>query len=343
MSEFDDLQDDLDRAREATRAARREAARLKRQLAQLKRTQREQRRGRRSQTPETDAGEADRLAGQIAALEREIEQHRATLATTVQAEAGLSARFADFTDPRRNLQRLSDRTPILLMPLRIETRFKFTGAAARDGNEFWVRVYPDDVSIDAFEETLSESEVRKARTYWGEIWRAAGSEGDQRGAWRVFLSGQGAGRAYWVVQNYRPLNEADQPAKADGVPTVILAIVTNSPLAGTRAHAGEPVLGSAVARRRRRRGAACRVDDARGAAGGRNAHKRSGNNTSPAISPMLHPRDRRAPTRPLSSPIWCFPPTRRSGRAKRGGPRFPRQHVAGSAGAARLQCRATGA
>ena len=231
MSEFDDLQDDLDRAREATRAARREAARLKRQLAQLKRTQREQQRGRRSQTPETDAGEADRLAGQIAALEREIEQHRATLATTVQAEAGLSARFADFTDPRRNLQRLSDRTPILLMPLRIETRFKFTGAAARDGNEFWVRVYPDDVSIDAFEETLSESEVRKARTYWGEIWRAAGSEGDQRGAWRVFLSGQGAGRAYWVVQNYRPLNEADQPAKADGVPTVILAIVTDSPLA----------------------------------------------------------------------------------------------------------------
>ena len=121
MSEFDDLQDDLDRAREATRAARREAARLKRQLAQLKRTQREQQRGRRSQTPETDAGEADRLAGQIAALEREIEQHRATLATTVQTEAGLSARFADFTDPRRNLQRLSDRTPILLMPLRIET------------------------------------------------------------------------------------------------------------------------------------------------------------------------------------------------------------------------------
>jgi hypothetical protein len=236
MSEFDDLQGDLAQAREATRAARREAARLRRQLARLKR---ERRRGERGRTPGTGTAPQDRLAGQIAALEREIDRHRATLATTVEAEAGIFTRFSDFTDPRRNLQRLSDRTPILLMPLRIETRFKVigtatdpaTGAAARDGNELWVRVYPDDVSIDTFEETLSESEVRKARTYWAEIWRAAGNEGGERGAWRVFLSGQGAGRAWWVVQNYRPLNEGDRPEKADGVPTVILSIVTDAPLA----------------------------------------------------------------------------------------------------------------
>ena len=81
MSEFDDLQADLDRARDATRAARAEAARLKRQLARLKRTQRERQRVKRGQTPETGAAVGDRLPAQIAALEREIEQQRVGLAT----------------------------------------------------------------------------------------------------------------------------------------------------------------------------------------------------------------------------------------------------------------------
>ena len=82
-----------------------------------------------------------------------------------------------------------------------------------------------------FEDTLSENEVQRARTYWADIWRAGGVEADERGAWRVFLSGQGSGRSHWVIQTYRPVNEAEQPVKVEGVPTVILTVVTQQPLA----------------------------------------------------------------------------------------------------------------
>ena len=217
MSEFDDLQNDVDRAREATRAARREAARLKRQLAQLKRTQREQQRGSRSQTPETDSRGAGSPRWADPALEREIEQHRATLAH----RPGRSRAVR----PICRLHRSAPQPSAALGPhadpadaAAHRDRFKFTNAAALDGNELWVRVYPDDISVDAFEQTLSESEAHNARAYWADMWRAGGGEADQRGAWRVFVAGQGAGRAYWVVQNYPPLNAADQPAKAAACP-----------------------------------------------------------------------------------------------------------------------------
>ena len=117
------------------------------------------------------------------------------------------------------------------MPLRIETRFKRAVEFGGNSDELWVRAYPDDISVDAFEDTLSQDETKRARNYRADIWRAGGMVADERGAWRVFLSGQGSGRSYWITQTYRPLNEAARPVKPDGIPTVILTIATQTPLA----------------------------------------------------------------------------------------------------------------
>jgi hypothetical protein len=230
MADFDDIRKDLREAMDGAKELSREIFRLRQHLARLKR---EQRRLKRLESPRHGTAEIpalEDLDGRVESLQADIEGLRGNLETAVAAERRQFELFADFTDPREHTGRLSDRTPILLAPLRIEARFKRAQEFHGRSDELWVRVYPDDISVDVFEDTLSENEVQRARTYWADIWMAGGVEADERGAWRVFLSGQGAGRAHWVIQTYRPLNEAERPLKTEGVPTVILAVVTQEPL-----------------------------------------------------------------------------------------------------------------
>src|SRR5207237_542761 len=66
---------------------------------------------------------------QAAALERELREAAANARARADAvqkakegAASASAVFAEFSDPRRNVARLSDRSPFALLPVRIETR-----------------------------------------------------------------------------------------------------------------------------------------------------------------------------------------------------------------------------
>ncbi|HEX7312061.1 MAG TPA: hypothetical protein VF232_12880, partial [Gaiellaceae bacterium] len=165
----------------------------------------------------------------------------AALAAAERADAAATAAlasFATFSDPRQNVERLSDRSPFALLPVRVETRFVQVGGdgEAAPRNQLWVRVYPDDCWIDTFEETLSTTELANAQRYWRAIWRAGGVEADERAAWRALVAAHGAGRAAYVVDTYRPVNLAEQPTKA--APTdEILVIATQTPLAAAEAAA----------------------------------------------------------------------------------------------------------
>ena len=140
--------------------------------------------------------------------------------------------FASFTDPRRNIGQLSDRSPFLLLPVRVETRFGMSG----DQHQLWVRIYPDDCSIDTFEDTLSVSELANAKLYWERIWGAGGVEADERGAWRGLVAAHGSGRAAWIVEHYEPVNPGDKPVKAAATDE-ILVIATETALAAAEASA----------------------------------------------------------------------------------------------------------
>lgn len=136
--------------------------------------------------------------------------------------------FLPFIDPRENLSKLDDRYPILLFPLRIETRFKIIDVVGADTkHQLWVRVFPDEIAIDTFEELLSENEVRNARSYWSSMWRAGDIEEDQRAAWRSLVSNHGSGRAYWIVNNY-PVNQSEKP-KRNTREKINLIIATDDP------------------------------------------------------------------------------------------------------------------
>ena len=233
MQDFNTSQAQLNQARAARAAAESSAAqaaelqqKLTQQLAELSRT----------------LNPNDRAAlQQKANLESQLQQATAdiqTKQTALQnANQGLTSAqegFATFTDPRRNLNVLSDRFPFLLFPVRVETRFMNSGTPPQ--SQLWVRIYPDDCSIDTFENTLSATELANAKLYWQAIWRAGGVEGDQRAAWSNLVAAHGSGRASWIVDNYQPTNLASEPVKA-AASDEILVVPTQTPLSAAQAAA----------------------------------------------------------------------------------------------------------
>lgn len=152
-----------------------------------------------------------------------ILEARSDRAAAIKLEAGLLGQFAVFSNPEDAIQKLNDNIPILLLPVRLETRFK--------GNQLWVRVYPDDVSIDMFEPMLSVTEVESAKQYWLSVFQGQPFEDQLRGAWRGLVASHGSGRATWIldVRKYEPLNLADLQPKAAASDVVLTIPIEELP------------------------------------------------------------------------------------------------------------------
>jgi hypothetical protein len=183
------------------------------------------------------------LEEQIASLSGQAEEAQAVLkGATAQLnqlnEGWLVA--ASLTDPRVQLNNhFENRTPFLLFPVRMETRFKTvvnpdTGAA---GYQLWVRIYPDTCMVDSFDPHLSAQEVRNTARFWTEYY-AAGLPADennpdphtlelQQAAWAFLVNLEGAGRAAWLVQaeEATPLSGSVFPQR-DSNKSLILTIAT---------------------------------------------------------------------------------------------------------------------
>jgi len=215
--EFSLLQSQLQQTREALDASRAELRlatdrqrRIADAKAQLDRTFHE---GDRKAVIERS-----RLEEQQHAAAKRVEELRGRTLEFEHATIAALEAFAKFSDPRVQLQRLDDAFPILLLPLRIETRFKQLSGRSGTTHQLWVRVYPDDCAVDTFEPTLSEAEVRNARRYWTEVWRAGDDEALQRAAWRNLVSSHGSGRALWIAEQYQPINGLTPPVDGTGEP-----------------------------------------------------------------------------------------------------------------------------
>ena len=183
------------------------------------------------------AAAAQRAAADQTAATQKLQGARSIVS---QATAG----FAQFSTPQQNVGQLSDASPFLLVPARIETRFRAASqqlgrlkpGAAAPQHQLLVRIYPDDCSIDTFEPMLSSSELTNIKAYWMNIWRAGGVENDQRGAWSSLVQAQGSGRAGWLADNYQPVNIAAEPHKINATDE-ILVIPTDTPLSAAEAGA----------------------------------------------------------------------------------------------------------
>jgi hypothetical protein len=138
------------------------------------------------------------------------------------------------TDPMLHLNKLDSGFPILMMPLRIETRFvKVQNTNNQDVNQLWVRVFPDDCSIDTFEKMLSESEVKNAQDFRIEWLIAGENENGKRAAWRTLVDNHGAGRAQYIINKYSSYSVEEIPQQtegAEGQPVVLAINMSKGPV-----------------------------------------------------------------------------------------------------------------
>jgi hypothetical protein len=90
--------------------------------------------------------------------------------------------------------------PVLLLPFRLETRF-----VQAPSPTLLVRVYPSQISINAFKQQLTTAEIQAGQAYWTATWTAMGTPGaDQAGPWRSLASRYGPQRGAWIVAQTQP-------------------------------------------------------------------------------------------------------------------------------------------
>ena len=234
MADFDIARNRLADGRRAQKDAQAALANARERLAAL--TSEEARRARSANAGDRAAASgAAHLSDQKRTASADLDTGRANARSATEAAQSALGNFAVFTDPRRNVGRLDDATPFALFPVRIETRFVTVGSGDAAKPQLWLRIYPDDVSIDTFEATLSTFELRNMQRYWQNLWRSGGVDGDDRAAWGALVAATGSGRASYLVQTYEPLNRP-APQKADPS-DVLLTIATQSSLGAAEAAA----------------------------------------------------------------------------------------------------------
>ncbi|MBA5865020.1 MAG: hypothetical protein GDA65_20270 [Nitrospira sp. CR1.1] len=95
--------------------------------------------------------------------------------------------------------------PLLLFPVRVETRF----AARRTGpgTDLLLRVYPDDIHLDSHEPALTEEEERRGKEFWAHVATApAGTDRQEhiRQGWQRLTELFGTARAAWIAKVLNP-------------------------------------------------------------------------------------------------------------------------------------------
>ncbi|MFN8059516.1 MAG: hypothetical protein U0Q12_10140 [Vicinamibacterales bacterium] len=208
MSDFDTTRLALTQARSDLASRRAELYRVQQETARL---EARLARAQRGSAPGSDA-EPD-LANMLKRARAEEVRRRTEVRAQEIVAAERERAFATFSDPRDALVRWSGDTPILLLPVRLETRFRrIESGEGGTSDELWVRIFPDDCAVESFEETLSEAEVASGRRFWIAVWAAGGIESQRRAAWRDLVAARGAGRAAWIVKQFAP--EGAEPVKA---------------------------------------------------------------------------------------------------------------------------------
>jgi hypothetical protein len=145
---------------------------------------------------------------QIAALQKQIDATNAAVQADSKnflAQKQLAAQEAArlfITPPQQLIEQLSDRNPVLLTPVKIETRFK----TDKDQNVLWIRIFPDSIAVNTHEKWLTQSEISSGETYWTNLFKAKTDANKQKGAWKVMVNSYGVNRATWVGLQTKPTN-----------------------------------------------------------------------------------------------------------------------------------------
>ena len=155
--------------------------------------------------PNPDRSEAARLRKALRGLERQ----KATHVLSSQAHERLSREMSELRSALREsverllgpaeadeLSLLDPELPLILFPVRIETRF----VRGTPTDVLRVRLYPDQVHVDTFEPLLSEVAWAAGRQWRKSNQEAGGDEQTLSRAWNRLAGRFGAQRAKWIAR-----------------------------------------------------------------------------------------------------------------------------------------------
>ena len=138
----------------------------------------------------------------IEATRSKIKEQTGNLNTHRDAvSATIGKLFAQQT-PQQLIENWNDDIPIVLLPLRVETKFK----TFNNVNQLWVRAFPDNISVVTHEKVLSDSEVAYGIAHWKILFGAGADESLKKQAWQMLTEKSGINRAAWVAQQTKPAN-----------------------------------------------------------------------------------------------------------------------------------------
>jgi hypothetical protein len=141
------------------------------------------------------AGESDPEAAE--ALRLQVEQFRSQAQEMRKREI---VETAIELDPRRHVAQLDGAIPILLVPLRVQTRFD-----VRE-RRLLIRVYPDHFSVQEHETRLLPGERAVGEAFWA---ARDSSEETQPALWRGMVGKFGLPRAAWIMRVTNPNEPED--------------------------------------------------------------------------------------------------------------------------------------
>jgi hypothetical protein len=107
-------------------------------------------------------------------------------------------------DPTDDISTLSGAYPLVLLPVRLETRFS--------SDTLKVRIYPDLLLADTHEPALTSAEQDAGATYW-DATSAAATPDATLAAWQELLHHYPVPRAAWIVRQTDPANPKQPDAK----------------------------------------------------------------------------------------------------------------------------------
>ncbi|MFB6815374.1 hypothetical protein ACFCV8_12620 [Streptomyces sp. NPDC056347] len=176
------------------------------------------------------------------------DDRRAAYDRLAKARRAVDARVRAFVERgfAKQLAALDPHVPLVLMPVRLETRLRHGGGgtdtpgahgahrhragAAADGttpDTLLVRIFPDDIHVDSHEPLPTDGEVEEGRRYWRTVWHAGRTEnaaGDRArlllAAWGQLTGTLGAERARWLVRQLTPLSDTRPQAPVPGTDTL---------------------------------------------------------------------------------------------------------------------------
>lgn len=98
-------------------------------------------------------------------------------------------------DHREQFDALRDTHPLLLLPVRLETRF--------EGTDLKIRLYPDQIHLDAHDPRLTDDELAYAKRFWRHRHKATTADALRKGE-QWLVSHISPRRAAWVARRMAP-------------------------------------------------------------------------------------------------------------------------------------------